>query len=92
MIHLPLLPLLKIQCLVFNKIPYRTKSIYFSLEFVSRLVNNQPSSTNGSNGQFLFSPSMPVHVPSPAATTPAELARLQQQIENNESMAQIKYI
>ena len=68
----------------------------FLLEFVSRLVNNQPSSStttsaNASASQFLFASSIPLHVPS-STTSPAELARLQQQIENSESMVQIKYI
>jgi hypothetical protein len=52
-------------------------------------VNNQQSSTttptNASSNQFLFAPSIPS-----STTTPAELARLQQQIENNESMVHIK--
>jgi hypothetical protein len=71
--------------------------ISFYLEFVSRLVNNQQSSAttqpiNTSNGQFLFGPSsIPVHVPSSTAAT-ADFARIQQQIENNESTVQIKYI
>lgn len=59
-------------------------------------MNNQPSSTTPSatatNSPFLFAPSIPMHFPTGTATTPAELARLQQQIENNESMSQIKYI
>jgi hypothetical protein len=66
--------------------------ISFYLEFVSRLVNNQQSPINTSNGQFLFGPSsIPVHVPS-STTATADFARIQQQIENNESMVQIKYI
>jgi hypothetical protein len=44
---------------------------------------------NTSNGQFIFPSSIPTHVSS-STTTPAELARLQQQIDNNESMVQIK--
>ncbi len=92
--------MLKIQCLVCNIINTRTNNsdVFFKnfyLEFVSRLANNQQTSTtpstNASNGQFLFASSFPVHVPS-STTTPAELARLQQQIENGESMIQIKYI
>ncbi|CAF0780337.1 unnamed protein product [Rotaria sordida] len=67
------------------------------LEFVSRLVNNQSSSSsssttppiNSSNSPFLFTPSMPIHVPSSMATT-SELARFQQQIENNESINSLK--
>ncbi|CAF0992792.1 unnamed protein product [Rotaria sp. Silwood1] len=59
------------------------------LEFVSRLVNNQQSSatssTNTSNSPFLFTPSMPTHVPS-SMTTTSEFSRLQEQIENNESI------
>jgi hypothetical protein len=64
------------------------------LEFVSRLVSNQSSSTPSPNtpatNQFLFGPSIPTHASSSSPTTPAELARLQQQIENNESVVQIK--
>ncbi|CAF1439061.1 unnamed protein product [Adineta ricciae] len=63
------------------------------LEFVSRLVNNQPSSSTpsitSSNSQFLFGPPIPVHVPSSTVAS-ADFARIQQQIENNESMVQIK--
>ncbi|CAF0723011.1 unnamed protein product [Adineta steineri] len=63
------------------------------LEFVSRLVNNQQSSTtppiNSSNSQFYFAPSIPIHAPS-SATASSDFARIQQQIENNESIVQIK--
>ena len=72
----------KIQCLVCHRIQHNINN-YLLSEFVSRLVNNQPPSTNTSNGQFLFSPS---------TTTAADFPRPQQQTENNESMVQIKYI
>lgn len=58
-------------------------------------MNNQSSSSTpsitSSNGQFLFGPPIPVHVPSSTSAS-ADFARIQQQIENNESMVQIKYI
>ncbi|CAF2545143.1 unnamed protein product [Rotaria sp. Silwood2] len=64
------------------------------LEFVSRLVNNQQSSatpsTNTPNSPFLFTPSMPIHVPSSMTAATNEFSRFQQQIENNESISPLK--
>ncbi|CAF3573986.1 unnamed protein product, partial [Rotaria socialis] len=59
------------------------------LEFVSRLVNNQPTSSTTTNNQFIFGP--PVSIPVPSSTnTSNEFARFQQHMENNESINSLK--
>ncbi|CAF4229776.1 unnamed protein product [Rotaria magnacalcarata] len=63
------------------------------LEFVSRLVNNQSTSsittTTTTNNQFRFGPSVPIPVPS-LTNTSNEFARFQQHMENNESINTLK--